>query len=424
MSLSNTSVDFERKKDRISKTFIWACFFLYVIMMGSKNSYTAEIVEIMTVFDTTKARASLAMTYYFVTYAIAQVILSFIMGKINLRIYLGVTAGVSAILTILIGYMNTIEPVYALCAVNGVMQAGIYSGCMQALSRRLEKRLLPMANKIMSIGSSVASLISYGVPALFVGLGRWDLPFKVLGALFLLSVVFFFKSYTKIKAYPPVITNNGASNSINNEKSFIELPSRNKKIAFFAFMACLTLIGNTAYYSTFNWIPNLLYEEFSMPKSYSIFLTLMFPIINSFISILSVSLCEKYVNILSVSCLLMTISAVFFLPMTFMHDVNIIFTLVCMVAFTAFGVGARSVFSSILAFKMRTQINSGGYLAFTNAFAALAAGVMPTLSATIIDTAGYRTLFIIAFAVTLVYIAIVGVWSLTHFGKIARHKNK
>ena len=120
----------------------------------------------------------------------------------------------------------------------------------------------------------------------------------------------------------------------------------------------------------------------------------------------------------------MAISAVFFLPMTFMHDVNIIFTLVCMVVFTAFGMGARSVFSSILAFKMRTQINSGGYLAFTNAFAALAAGVMPTLSATIIDTAGYRTLFIIAFVITLLYIAIVAVWSLIHSGKITRHKNK
>ena len=87
MSLSKTNVDYEQvKKDRISKTFIWACFFLYILMMGSKNSYTAEIVEIMTVFDTTKARASLAMTYYFVTYAVAQIILTFIMGKINLRI--------------------------------------------------------------------------------------------------------------------------------------------------------------------------------------------------------------------------------------------------------------------------------------------------------------------------------------------------
>lgn len=426
MSLSKTNVDYEQvKKDRISKTFIWACFFLYILMMGSKNSYTAEIVEIMTVFDTTKARASLAMTYYFVTYAVAQIILTFIMGKINLRIYLGVTAGVSAILTILIGYMNTIEPVYALCAVNGIMQAGIYSGCMQALSRRLEKRLLPLANKIMGLGTSVASLISYAVPALFVGLGRWDLPFKVLGILFLLSAIFFIWAYTKIKKYPPVIsTENGKTKMLTNEKAFIELPSNGKKVMFFIFMACLTLIGNTTYYSTFNWIPNLLYEEFSMPKSFSIFLTLLFPVVNAFVSIGVVNLCEKFVNILAVSFSLMIISLCFFLPMTFVHNVNIVLTLVCMVVFIALGSGARQVFSSILAFKMRTQISSGGYLAFTNAFAALAAGVMPTLSATIIDSLGYQVLFIIVFAVGLLYATIVGVWSLMHTGKIARNKNK
>ena len=89
-----------KSRDKYSKMLIWACFFVYVFMMGSKNAYTAEMVTLQGVFGKSKAEISLAMTFYFVTYAIGQLILSALMGKINLKIYLTITASVSAILTI------------------------------------------------------------------------------------------------------------------------------------------------------------------------------------------------------------------------------------------------------------------------------------------------------------------------------------
>ena len=49
---------------------IFACAFLWIMMMGSKNVYTAELVEIGVVFGVNKAEASLAMTYYFITYSV------------------------------------------------------------------------------------------------------------------------------------------------------------------------------------------------------------------------------------------------------------------------------------------------------------------------------------------------------------------
>ena len=423
-SVNNQQLE-DKKKNRISYTFIWSCFFLYVFMMSSKNSYTAEMVELIEVFNSTKPDVSLAMTYYFVTYAVGQILLSFCMGKINLKVYLGVTAGISSILTIMIGLMKTLEPIYVLCAVNGALQAGIYSGCMQCLSRQLDKKLLPAANKIMALGTSFASVAAYAVPALFVALDKWNYPFFVLGALFLASVVFFIISYNKIKRYPPAIQNSaGKTVAVSDEKPFMTLQGKGKKIGFFAMMAFLTLIGNATYYGTFNWVPNLIKEVFHQGESLSILLTLLFPVVQAITSIWVVNLCEKYVNIIAVSFWLMVVAMVIFVPMLFVHDLNIVLTLVCMVAFTALAAGARQVFSGILAFKMRTQLSSGGYLAYTNAFAALAAGVIPPLAASVIEAEGYRTLFIIAMALSVIYMVIIGVWSLAHTGKIKKFKNK
>jgi sugar phosphate permease len=66
-----------------------------------------------------------------------QIVLSTFMAKINLRIYLTVTVAISAILTLLLGIAPSIEFVYFVCAFNGIVQAGIYSGCMSVLSKYL-----------------------------------------------------------------------------------------------------------------------------------------------------------------------------------------------------------------------------------------------------------------------------------------------
>jgi hypothetical protein len=56
---------------------IFACVFLWIMMLGSKNVYTAEIVELVDVFSVTETEVSMAMTYYFITYSIAQIIMFF-----------------------------------------------------------------------------------------------------------------------------------------------------------------------------------------------------------------------------------------------------------------------------------------------------------------------------------------------------------
>ena len=419
----NIVTDNDKQRDKYSKMLIWACFFMYVFMMGSKNAYTAEMVTLQGVFGKTKAEISLAMTFYFVTYAIGQLILSALMGKINLKIYLTITASVSAILTILIAFMGTIEPIYVLCAVNGALQAGIYSGCMQVIAKNVEQKFLPMGNKVMSFGSAIAGAISYGVPALFVELGMWYMPFIVLGIIFLISAIFFFYSVSKMKKFPPIITEEGGKIiSHTNEKPFMQLPTKGSKISFFVVMAILTILGNTTHYALMNWIPNLLHEVFFMPQSYSILITLLVPLLMAIFNIIVVNLCEKYKNILALGTVFLVVALLILFPMLFFYNVNIILTLVCLVLFIGITNGARQVIGGVLAFKMRTEINSGSFLAFKNAFAAFAAGIIPPIAGSVIETLGYGTLFILVFAVAFIEILIMTIWSIKQQRKFLEHR--
>ena len=86
---------------------MWACFFMYVLMMGSKNVYTAELVEIGNIFNVNKSQASLAMTYYFVTYSIAQIVLFFFMDNINLKWFMTISIFLSGIVTVFVAFMTS-----------------------------------------------------------------------------------------------------------------------------------------------------------------------------------------------------------------------------------------------------------------------------------------------------------------------------
>ena len=415
-TLKSKELNFDKARDKYSKMLVWACFFVFVLMMGSKNAYTAELVTIQDVFKVDKAVASLAMTYYFVAYAAGQVLLSFVMGKINLRLYLIAVAGASSVLTVFIAFMPSMTAMYVLCAVNGALQAGIYAACMAVISKNLNKEYLPYANKIMSIGSAVASMVSYGVPALFVALGSWNMPFIVLGALFLISVVFFFYASNKIKSYPVEIIISDDANNVKAEHPVYILNTKLKKAGFFAIMMVLSLVTNAVYYGVINWIPNMMHEVHKMPQEYSILITLLVPISRMFCPLFTITICEKRKNVFMVAAILSALSLIPFIPFVFLYNSNVVLVIVLLVLYNLIAPGISTIYVSILAFNMRSQLNTGAYTAIINAVAAVMAGIAPPIAGAIIDGGNggnYGTTYVVCAIITVVQLALLFALALT-----------
>ena len=399
------------KKDFYGKLLIWACLFAYLMFMGSKNAYVAEIVTLQDVFGKGKAELSLAMTYYFIAYAIVQLALSFVMHKINLKIYLSVTLFISSILTICLGFVPTVEYIYVICTLNGFLQGIAYSGIMAVLSKYLPYHLLGYANRAISSGAAIAGVISYGVPAYFVAKGQWNMPFIVLGIIFAISVVLFYFAVTlakKMKLNENTYEKEGSNSELSNEeKSYIEFSGRKKVVAFIAVMMFGTLLSNAIHYGVMNWVPDLLYSVFNMPQEYSILITLLMPIAMFFGAFVSIGVCEKHKNVFGVAIVASIISIVFLILTIFFYEVNLILTLVLLVIFFIIAQFYRTVLGGVLSFKIRNQVNTGTFLAATNACASISAGVMPTIAGMIIDNgagnSGYTTLFICTLAIAVVF---------------------
>lgn len=76
----------ETKLRKNENLLIYLCIFMYLMMMATKFIFTAEIEEIVRVFGTDRTQTSLANLFYYMTYALMQVILVFFIDKINFKI--------------------------------------------------------------------------------------------------------------------------------------------------------------------------------------------------------------------------------------------------------------------------------------------------------------------------------------------------
>ena len=115
----------QKKWHKYGKLLIFACVFMYMAEIAAKGVFGAEIATIIVELNTDKVNASLANTYYFVTYGLVQILLCFFVSKLNMRKYLSFTLPVAAVLTILMGFATNITHMWVLFAINGVFQAGL-----------------------------------------------------------------------------------------------------------------------------------------------------------------------------------------------------------------------------------------------------------------------------------------------------------
>ena len=391
------------------KLLICVSLIMYICFISVKNVFSAEIALIMKIFNIDKPTASMTTTYYFFTYGITQIVLFFILGKMNLKKYLTITLLISAVLMISVGFCNGITQIYVIYALSGFVQAGLWAGIIAVLSMYLPKKMLASANRVLSLGMPIAGGISYGVSAIFNAFNNWNLPFIILGALSLVSVCvfcFLLKRVDKIPRFFEEETDNSATKR-DVEYKLVDLSSAWKKVCFYVTFLILSFLSTALYYAVLNWIPSLMVDVFSLSESVSTLITTIVPLSMMIGAVVFINFCEKYKNVMMLGVVFFAISLIILLFLVFFYNFNMIVSLVAIILFLNIVHGARSLFYSVLPLKMRNQLNSGALAAIANAFASLGASVAPTVIGAVIESSGWAISYLAVFVVEAVMILIM-----------------
>ena len=419
--------NYEKQKDktRIKNGFftpeilIAACFLLYTSMMASKGVFLAEIAFLMEEFSVDKATASLTNTWYFVAYAGAQVALFFIIKRLDIKKYLLVTVPISAIAVMLMGFSRGITDMYVLFAICGVFQAAVFAGCNATLTSYLPTRYLSRANSIMNFGYAAGTVISYAFCAVCVRMSLWRVPFVVIGGFLLACVIFYFVCAVKCSNLKRDDVFEAEDTVKTVEEAFIKVGNGRKKVLFYAINLLLIFFITALYYAVMNWISTLLVEIHHLSQDVSIYITILAPALIALGPVMTIRACDKDSDFIRVGAKFLLFALPIPLLLSFLYDANVILAFALSVVFVIVINGVKSIGLSVMAFKLRNEVNTAEYSVISNATASLAGGIAPTVVGSMIDSWGWSASYLVIFAVALAIFAFV---TITDFVIVAAKK--
>ncbi len=391
---------------------IFASVLVWVIMMGSKNVYTAEYIEIGRIFNVSKPQASLAMTFYFFTYGFMQILLFFILDKLNIKWYMLISVGLSGVVTVIISIAIDVWQLWWILAINGILQAGIWGMCTTVLNKFLPVSMKATANMFMNVGTAIAGIISYGSASLFVSFKRLDSPFTVLGIILFVSAVIFFiavKNCENLNAKQPAESHSSVVKQLTPTP--FTLRSKPSKTAFFIITFALSFLVHCVFYGTINWIPSLLQENFAMREETAILISVLAPLTTMIGPIIAIRHCERHVNFVSVCFVYFIIASAISLAYVFIFDLNLVLSLITIIVYLIIIQGAVTIVFSVVSYKLCDYINAGAHSGLMNAAGSFSAGIAPTAIGATIQFSGwqfsYLVIFILTFIITIFISAIL-----------------
>ncbi len=383
-------------KTKYYRFLILSCVGLYMAMMAIKSVYVAEIATIIRVFNTNKSTASLMNTYYFITYALAQFLLGFLMHKLNVKVYLLITVPISVFTYIILSlFINEITQMWWLFLLNGFAQAGVVACTKAPLGKYLPSEYTAKANAFYTMSAGGGFALSYGLSAIGISFFSWRMPFLLLSGFFLVMLCLYIVSVRLTEKNCPPIVNQSkpVPETEQAHEGLIKLRSNHSVVLFIAYWMLICFFSGSVQYGVNNWLVSYLHEIFHFREEYSMLVTIVLQATTIVGSLTAISICKKRKNYLTVMIALYTPPIAIAVAMLFVLKVNLILSITLLLVFELF-FSAGAVGVSVMLFDMRTQLDIGAASAFTNTSSSLAAGIVPTIVGALIETAGWRAQYV------------------------------
>lgn len=264
---------------------------VYIAAYIGRLSYTASLVGILEVTGASKSAAGLVSTYFYMTYGCGQLLNAFLCKYYKPRPVIAGVLAVSLAANVLAALCRDVHIIKYIWLINGAAQSMLWCTLIEMISRKVPKEHRKKAIFAMSITVAVGTATIYGIAALCMALDRVFLTFWLAAAVLLLAMI----AWLTVTRILPKIPDEKI------EPDLPAAPARRRGVSFTgvsALVICgLFAIGNGFMKDTMTtWVPSLLYDEFSLPTSYSVLITLILPLLSFFGATIALAMHKKIPN--------------------------------------------------------------------------------------------------------------------------------
>ena len=393
------------------KKLLLACFLFYTSSIAIKLTYSVQLVEIIRDFGVKKADAAMGLTIYYVIYAIAQVILALFIQRINIGKFFLITTILSAASFSLIGVSSELWELWLILGLNGIFQSACWGGVNFILGKYFPEDTLSFCSKFLATGTAVGNSITFAISGAFVAVSSWKYTFVFFAAFLVLAIANMLYWQKKTEKALENKDEYVFEREEKNHSSYIVPEGTVFNIRLLLlFLLTMGFITHLIFYGIGNWIPNLLFEVYHLPTSYSLLISLVMPLITVPASLFIMTVYDKTNQIARTAVISGVLLTIAFAAMCFTYSANIIYAILMSIIIKFLTQCFCSVSFAYVLMKFKHFINIGSSTLTINALASIGAGVAPFVTGLVMDNYGWKEFYIMLTIITAftTVVAIIG----------------
>ena len=380
-----------------SNFLIFLCWSAYTSAYIARLNYNASMVEILAQLGTTKEAAGTVSSFFFFAYGAGQLVNGLLSKKYNTKISVTIALVASCVINFSMTYCQGIEMMKYLWLLNGAFQSILWSSLIKTLSDNLADNKLSKAVMVMSTTVASGTFAAYGLAALFSALNmKWTSIFYVASAVVGIVAVIWFAGMSSIQK-----TKHETTEETKQERKKLSLTP--------VLVLSIVVILISAVTNGFikdgvtTWVPSILKEEFGVPSSLSIIVTLLLPVVSIFGASLVKTLHKKQKNE-------SVLNGIFYFGAVVLAGLIILtinlksvpLTLALFGGIACLMAAVNNVITSVVPLYSRDKIDSGLSAGLLNTFCYVGSTLATSLLGKIADTKGWNDVFICILIFTIV----------------------
>ena len=384
-----------------SNFLIFLCWAAYTAAYVARLNYNASMVEVLAQLNVTKEAAGTVSSFFFFAYGAGQLVNGLLSKKYNTKYSVAIALAASCVNNLGMTFCNGIDSMKILWMLNGVFQSILWSSLIKTLSDNLADNKLSKAVMVMSTTVASGTFAAYGLSALFSALKMsWTSIFYVASAVVGAVAVLWFIGMSTIQ--------NGERKS---ETASTKKQGKLSLTPVFVFTVVVILIS--AVTNGFikdgvtTWVPSILKEEFGVPASLSIIVTLLLPVLSIFGASLVKVLHKKQKNENALNGIFyfaaMILAGLILLTLNLKSAP---LTLILFGGIACLMAAVNNVITSVVPLYSRDKIDSGLSAGLLNTFCYVGSTLATSLLGKIADTKGWNDVFICILLFTVAAFAV------------------
>lgn len=383
---------------------IFICWLAYTAAYIGRLNFNASIVAIISDLGVTKADAGLVSSCFFFAYGAGQLINGILSKKYNAKFMIFISLLLSSVFNLLMPVCNDIPLMKYVWLGNGMVQSVLWSTLIKTLSDFISDKKLPKAILAMSTTVAIGTFAAYGISSLSVYANHWQIAFYIASAVLIVSAVIW------IALFGPSKTPAIHSDTKQNEKV-----KMGKVVLLALFITAFAGIANGFIKDGINtWVPSVLYEEFGISQSFSIFLTLLLPMVSTLGAAIAKKVHEKIASHAAMNMIFFSVSALLCGGILLSLKAHSIITIMLCFIGVACGMAMiNNVITSMFALDYRRLLNAGFAAGLLNTFCYIGSTTTSYTLGAVSQAHGWNAVFLIMLVVCVAAAAIclAGYWT-------------